>query len=208
MNVKKIVTLIVLAAFGISSQAQVVSSESENLFVIKTKKPKTTLFYVKAGVGVDFVHQEYDYNNSHIDDDFTPVAFEVALGLKKNFKNKKTFWGAEIGGVSTSYDDETYGSDGKYYKEKNDLLVFANPYVGVDLKMGETTTISPFIGPSIGLGVSSGDGFYGVAAGANIWFNKKYAIGLDYKYNHDSNKPDKYEKYWMHSLLLTGIIKL
>lgn len=210
MNVKKILTLVVLTAFGLSSHAQIVSSESENVYRIKTKKPNKILFYIKAGVGSN--NPNYDINDGsgiEIHDNESKFAPELAVGLRKNFRNSNIFGGAEIGGVTTTSWDEKYGDYGIKYEKESDLIAFANPYIGVDFKIGETTTLSPHIGPSLGLYIHEGEFATGFAIGANIWFNKKFAIGLDYKYYNDLDTHSRVnEKLYSHSILLTGTIKL
>lgn len=92
MNVKKILTLVVLTAFGLSSHAQIVSSESENVYRIKTKKPNKILFYIKAGVGSN--NPNYDINDGsgiEIHDNESKFALELAVGLRKNFRNSNIF---------------------------------------------------------------------------------------------------------------------
>ena len=202
MNVKKIVTLIVLAAFGISSQAQVVSSESENLFVIKTKKPKKFMLYVKAGIGLDAVSvTPKDSQNEDIREG--GFGYEVDFGIKHKIGTKGFYWGAELGALSSIDLDESYPHGSLSYDTKQVISLLFTPLIGYDINAGESTTISPYIGPSIGL-VDFEKGIDGLSVGANIWFNQKWALGINYKYSYSFSDHDhpNYRK-----IMLTGIIK-
>lgn len=198
MNVKKILTLVVLTAFGLSSHAQIVSSESENVYRIKTKKPKTFIFYVKAGIGSELTEADASANHptEYSENSFTA---EADFGFKHNIGGKDFYWGAEAGIMSSQY----LHYDGDHVETENSLPLAITPLIGYDFKVGESTTISPFIGPSIGI-IGFDDGFYGVSVGANIWFNKKWAIGLNYKWDHAFDTHNLTHNRFM----LTGIIKL
>ncbi len=206
MNVKKIVTLIVLAAFGISSQAQVVSSESENLFVIKTKKPKKPkkfMLYVKAGIGPDMLSVTPEYSEN-VDIREGRFGYEVDFGIKHKIGAKGFYWGAELGALSSIDLDESYPDGTISYDTdtKQVISLLFTPLIGYDINAGESTTISPYIGPSIGL-VDFEKGIDGLSVGANIWFNQKWALGINYKYSYSFSDHDhpNYRK-----IMLTGII--
>ena len=200
MNVKKILTLVVLATFGLSSQAQIVSSESENVYRIKTKKPKVSFFYIKAGIGSEAILFKHSGKTKIEETSFTA---EADLGYKHSIGTKGFFWGAEAGVAKSQTVDESWGDDGQRFDTENTITLAITPLIGYDFKAGESTTLSPFLGPSIGL-IDFEDALVGLSVGANIWFNQKWAIGVNFKIGNDTDRHQTIHR----SIMLTGIIKL
>ncbi|MBO4563936.1 MAG: hypothetical protein J5720_00715 [Bacteroidaceae bacterium] len=206
MKKTKFIALALLAAFGMSAHAQggIVSSESENVYRIKTKKPKKFMLYVKAGVGYDAINYDDNIDGQKETKSDGAFGYEVDFGIRKSIGTNSIYWGAEVGAMSSIDQHEyyPYGGD-RTVENKKVLSIFFSPLIGYDIKAGESTTFSPYVGPSIGL-IDFGDGIAGLSVGTNLWFNQKYAIGVNYKYNYNFSD---HENPQYHKFALTGIIK-
>lgn len=191
MRTKKLIAVVLLAAIGTTAQAQIVSSQSQQVVVtqeIKPEKPKTPHIvkaYIKAGAGVDMCSS------------YSEFGYELDLGLKGNIGQQGAYWGAELGAMSAIHTH--YIPAFHSYEKKSNFSIQLNPLVGWDFSVGGTTTFSPFIGPWVSYGFHEEDVRAGASGGFNFWFDKKYAIGINYK-------RDVTDSHYFHKIVVGGII--
>lgn len=198
MKTKKLIAVALLAAIGTTAQAQIVSSQSQQVIVtqeVKPKKPKKPHYvkaYIKAGVGVDM----YERHGSN-----SEFGYELDFGVKGNIGQQGAYWGAELGAMSAihTHSNWDYSSDHSYYENESNFSIQLNPLVGWDFSVGGTTTFSPFIGPWVSYGFHEEEVRAGVSGGFNFWFDRKYAIGINYK-------RDVTDDNYFHKIVVGGII--
>ena len=158
---------------------------------IKPEKPKTPHIvkaYIKAGAGVDML--KLDENNSKF-------GYELDFGLKGNIGQQGAYWGAELGAMSGFR--AHYKNARHSYVKDSEFFIQLNPFVGWDFSVGGTTTFSPFIGPNASYGFDHKEFGAGVSGGFNFWFDRKYAVGINYK-------RDVTDDNYFHKIVVGGII--
>ena len=198
MRAKKLIAIAMLAAIGTTAQAQIVSSRSDRVIVTevsKPKKPKKPHYlkaYVKAGIGVDMFYETYK--------SFSQFGYELDLGLKGNIGQQGAFWGTELGCMSGMKIEDDWKSWylGLVHSDSNFSLLF-NPYAGWNFNIGGTTTLSPSIGPWVSYGFNEEEFRAGVSLGVNFWFNRQFAVGVNYK--RDVTDDD-----YFHKIIVSGTI--
>jgi len=187
MRAKKLILFVLLATLGTSAQAQIVSSQSNQVIVTqevkpeKPKKPWNGKFYAKVELGSDL------YTSADKNGDYgSALGYEAEIGLRSPIGKAGAIWGAEVGVMSTLADnlDYWYGKG-----EESGNAVFASPYIGWRLGIGSNTSIVPYIGPyfKMPIDIEDGDFRVGPSAGLELWFNK-IAIGANYKWDDDNSK--------------------
>lgn len=172
MKAKKLLLFTMLAALGTSAQAQIVSSQSNQVIVtqeVKPKKPRKPIIgYAKLGAAYDICSEEGASSSN--------IGYEVGLGLKSPIGNEGAFWGIEAGGTSNRYLNK--------YEWESSFSLYGTPYVGWQFPNGTEQFFAPFIGPFVCYGtdnLANADWRAGLSLGANYWFSKHLAVGVNYK---------------------------
>lgn len=182
MKTRKLIVIALFSAFGISAEAQIVSSQSNQVIVtqeVKPQKPKTPWsgkWYLKAGVSMDI----YAWDNYYADyDDLknSGVGYKAGVGVKCPIGHNGAYWGAEAGIMSTLCEDP---DSGKIADAKKDASLYAIPHVGWAFEASRNFYVAPYVGPYISYGFAEGTPQYGVSGGVDFWFNEKFAIGANY----------------------------
>ncbi len=176
MRAKKLISIALLAALGTSTQAQIVSSRSDQVIVtqqLKEKKPKKPWlcqWYLKAGVSLD-KSEEYVKE--------TKMGYLLLAGLKSPIGQQGAFWGIEAGGISSTYEDFF----SKHGPVVSNISAIANPYLGWNIDISNQTSIAPHVGPYISYpfdGHPDRSILLGIGIGANVWFSRNIGIGISY----------------------------
>lgn len=173
------IAVALLVALGTTAQAQIVSSQSQQVVVTqevkpekpkKPKKPWVHQWYVKGGIALD-KSEEYEKD--------TKFGYELLVGLKNPIGKQGAYWGVETGGMSTTYED--------YYSHHGPVVstiaAVANPYCGWNFDISNQTSIAPYCGPYLSYafdGHSDRGALLGVCIGTNVWFSKNIGFGVSY----------------------------
>lgn len=184
---KKLIAVALLAAIGTTAQAQIVSSQSEQVVVtqeVEPVKPKTPIkysYYVKGCVSMDFL----TLKESGVKEFETScIGYELVFGLTNAAYSKGLVWGIELGGMSNlNYHNYYFERDGGGYESESDFSLQASPYLGLKIK-NKHVSISPYLGPFVCYGadnLSSAQWRAGISAGFNAWLSMQWAIGLNFK---------------------------
>ena len=141
MRAKKLISIALLAALGISAQAQIVSSRSDQVIVTqqikekKPKKPRTFKWNLRLG---------YSFDSMTGGDDLSGASgFDASFGISKPFGNNGMFWGVEAGAMS-------YGACMDDYDPTRCIGICATPRIGIKFPIGKEASFNLYGGPYIG----------------------------------------------------------
>ena len=145
MKTKKLIAIVVLAALGLSAQAQIVSSRSDQVIVTqqvkekkpkKPKKPRTFNWNLRLGYSLD--------NMTGGEGLSMTSGFDASFGISKSIGNNGLFWGVEAGVMS-------YGA---YLKEGDRSAscvgIALSPRIGMSFPFTGDMTLNIYGGPCIG----------------------------------------------------------
>ena len=144
MRAKKLISIAMLAAIGISAQAQIVSSRSDQVIVTqqirekkpkKPKKPRTFNWNLRLG---------YSFDSMTGGDDLSGVSgFDASFGISKPFGSNGLFWGVEAGAM-------TYGACMDDYDPTRCIGICVTPRIGLKFPIGKEVSFNIYGGPYIG----------------------------------------------------------
>lgn len=192
MKTKKLILGALLVVLGTSSQAQIVSSQSNRVIVteqgkpVEPIKPRDSQWYVKAGLSMDKLAGAEKFSA-------TSVGYDVSFGFIRPTTTNNLFWGAEFGVMSIGGKTET-----GYFKMKNQHAITISPFIGYDIASIESVRISPYIGPYLSYALNKCEeetgGSYnkwisnkdsklsgGVNVGVGFWIFDKYCVDVHFK---------------------------
>ncbi|MBO4564702.1 MAG: porin family protein [Bacteroidaceae bacterium] len=193
MKKTKFIALALLAAFGMSAQAQLVTSQGELVTVkvqpkeIKPKKPRTFKWNIRAGYSIDKVDKEFH----------RCAGYDFDFGIVNDFEIPNLLWGVDLGFMSHN------AKDGWHYDEKISASeLYLNPYIGYKIPVVNSFAIVPYLGPYIGSQFAGDDGSsgefksgfsYGINVGADFFVAKGFYVDIHYKQGF--NKAMEYYYY-------------
>ena len=213
MREKRLISIALLAALGISAQAQIVSSRSDQVIVTQQlkektpKKPRTFKWNIKAGFSLDNLNGTNDATWA-----VTP-GFDIDFGFLSNDNGLLT--GASIGIMSHgSHMKDMYGYSDQNATFRSYGLVL-DPIIGYSFPITETVNIAPYIGPFIGYqlkGSREYDGKEhfsigghldaGINVGLDCYLNESFYIDFHYKRSFTSSGTIWYEKTYSNKFVL------
>lgn len=178
MRTKKLISVALLAAIGTTAQAQIVSSQSEQVIVTqevkpekpkKPKTPRTYKWYFKAGASLDDLIGSQNVGGM-------TIGYDVSLGILKPTNNEDLLWGLELGVMSMGSDD---------LSRKN--AINFSPFIGYNIIDNGSLKIAPYIGPYASYTLGSwGHGHVyrwggGINVGVGVWLSKSFCFDLHFK---------------------------
>lgn len=183
------ITLVMFASFGASVQAQIVSSQSNQVIVhevikpkiIKPKKPRSFRWNIRAGYSIDNMNHQYTDNTN---------GYDFSVGIVKDFEIPNLLWGVDLGLMSHSIKNK-----GKIVSTSE---IDISPYIGYIIPIRDNVSVVPYVGPYFGYqwGFSYFDATfaYGVNAGIEFFITKGLYVDFHYKQGLNSSYDDgKYE---------------
>ena len=195
----KLITLALLAVFGIPTQAQIVSSQSNQVIVYekpkepkikKPRKPRNFKWNIRAGYSIDIVRGEYHDQYLKYDN---ASGFDVSFGIVKDFNTPNLLWGVDLGVMSHTYDCKWEGS----ITIETDL----SPYIGYNIAINNNFSVVPYIGPYIGYQIGRHNTdfkatfAYGFNVGAELFVSKGFYFDVHYKHGFNNFIDGYYEKH-------------
>ena len=145
MKAKKLIVIVVLAAFGISVQAQIVSSENGQRIVKeqgKAKSSRAIKWDIRVGYSFDNMSGGHDLSGTS--------GFDASCGLSKPFGNSNLFWGIEAGAM-------TYGLCLKDDERMSCIGFDLTPRVGINIPFTQGISLTVYGGPYIGYKLGWGE---------------------------------------------------
>lgn len=190
MKTKNIISLALFVAIGMTGQAQIVSSRSDQMIVtkevkVKEKKPRTpwnAKWFLKTGCSLD--------NMVNANCLSSIIGYDISFGFVHPMKNNINL-GGEIGIMSFGTKLDNVGN-------AKGLDLFISPNISTKILFLEKMTISPFIGPYISYALKSenikdynGNYWqgvflrkvfdYGINIGAYVGLSKNWFLDVHYK---------------------------
>lgn len=144
MKTKKLIAIVVLAALGLSAQAQIVSSRSDQVIVTqqvkekkpkKPKKPRTFNWNLRLGYSLDYMTGGEDLSMTS--------GFDASFGIFKSIGNNGLFWGVEAGVMS-------YGACMDNGSPSSCVGINLTPRIGTRLLFIGDNTLNIYGGPYVG----------------------------------------------------------
>ena len=170
MKAKKLISIVLLAVLGSSTQAQIVSSIGDQVIVTeqvkekKPKKPRTFKWNIRAGYSFDRMTGGKGLG-------FTS-GFDGSFGISKPFRYERLFWGVEAGYM-------TYGTSLKNNTKYIKSVISANPRIGIRFPIGQKMSLNLYGGPYLGYRFG---GYYAGATDMDM-----YLFDYDYAYRVSGN---------------------
>ena len=138
-------------------------------------KRKKVLWYGKVGISYDMNENNSDSYRMYWDDKDDGLGFEAVFGLKRSVGKGGGCCGVETGFMTALNEEPDSG------EVKSDPSIYVMPYVGWEFRLSKKNVITPHVGPYASYGFVASRYLIGASAGADLWFNNKYAIGANYK---------------------------
>ncbi len=193
---KKLMILAAMALMGTAAQAQVHHTETTSKF----SRPAETLWYVRAGAGLDL-----DFETSSK----PTFGYNVGFGFNRTLGHKGAYWGMELGLASRNgnFAEDVWTSNGtvEVTTKRNVLNVYYQPlWFGWKFPVSDNIAVDPhlsgFVDYSIAGDIDAIDDGYtnidgqqywihgkqetnsklgiGAQIGCGLWINKKYNVDL------------------------------
>ena len=187
MRVKKLISIALFTAIGTTSQAQIVSSQSNQVIVTeqvkpkKPKKPRNFQWYLKAGVSIDDLAGAKGVGGSS-------VGYDASFGFIKPTTTEKLFWGSELGIMSI-------GCESAYLDVTKQHAISVTPFIGYDIANYGNFKISPYIGPYLSYTLNTFEDYYdgngwigkdsklsgGINVGVGFWIGKNFSFDIHFR---------------------------
>lgn len=141
MKTKKLIAIVVLAALGLSAQAQIVSSRSDQVVVTqqvkekKPKKPRTFNWNIRLGYSMDYLTGGEELSMAS--------GFDASFGISKSIGSDGLFWGIEAGAM-------THGACMEDSNPTRSIGVNLTPRIGVRIPFVGDVALNIYGGPYVG----------------------------------------------------------
>lgn len=212
MRVKELISIALFAALGTSAQAQIVSSQSQQVVVTDTvkpekpKMPRSFKWNIKAGFSLDNLN-----GTDEATWEVTP-GFDVDFGLLLN--DNGLLYGASMGIMSHgSHMKDVFG--GYQNATFRSYGIVIDPIIGYSFPITNAVSIAPYVGPFVGYqlkGSREYDGKEhfrigghfdaGINVGLDCYLNKNLYVDFHYKRSFSSSGEIWYKKTYSNKLVL------